>query len=274
MKKKRLVILILQIVIIAIAAFMFMTISRNTVKPTEVYVYERDIVSVDEPLTESDVRLTSIPKAATSEDFATSLDEIVGMYVDGKSKAGQFVYKTDLITLEEVDPFEQMDLTRYRKISMPISFVEGFSGNIMRGDRVDLVYTGEGETKETEDQDSEPFKYSKVFLQDVLVYSVNTEEGFKFKDYSDKTMDNLNDEEITQASEMTIITLAVTLEQAEEINTRMSGGKVSFLGRFTDSKSYNTLGFVLGDYQKIHSGKGSAETGNMLIEEDSFDLVD
>lgn len=274
MKKKRVIVLILQLIIIVIAATMFMSMTKKTVQPTNVYVYDRDVLNVDEPITTNDVRLTSIPKAAVTSNFATDIDEIVGMYVDGKVRSGQYVYKDQLITLEEVDPFEQMDLSKHRKISLPISFVEGFSGNIKRGDRVDLVYTGLGETEDSDEKRGEEFKYSKVFLQDLIVYNVNTDEGFRFKDYSNYTVGNLVDTEVMEAAEMATITLAVTLEDAEEIRARSLAGEVSFLGRFEDSKSYNTLGYVLGDYQKIYSGKGSAETGNTLIEEDEFDIIE
>lgn len=273
MKKKRVIILILQLVIIVAAAVMFLSISNNTVQPVDVYIYQKDILSTDEPIREGDVVVKSIPKAALTNDLATNIEDVIGKYVDGKVRSGQYVYKSSLITFEELDPFSQMDLSKHRKISLPISFEDGFSGNIKKGDSVDLIYTGSERVRKDGGVDSE-FKYSKVFLQDILVYSVNSDDGFKFKDFSHQTPGNLTEVDSMDVTELSIITLAVTLEQAEEINTRLSAGNVGFLGRFEGSKSYNTLGYVLGDYEKVHSGKGYAETGNVLIEEDSFDIVD
>ena len=54
----------------------------------------------------------------------------------------------------------------------------------------------------------------------------------------------------------------------------MNSGQIRFVGRFNDSESYNTLGYVLGDYGKVFSGQGFAETDNLLIEEDDFDIIE
>lgn len=273
MKKKRMIILALQLIIILVAGVGVYSFTQNIVDPTEVYVYNREVLDMSQPLTDADIVIKSVPGSVVNEDFARNKDDIIGKFVDGKVKTGQFVYLSSLITLEEVDPFETMDLSAFRKISMPISFVDGFSGNIKRGDKVDLVYTGKGRLSDPASQ-SEEFQYSKVFLQDVLVYSVNTDDGFRSKDYSSVTPSNITETEMIDSSEIKIITLAVTLNQAEEINARTIAGNVGFLGRFDDSTSYNTLGYVLGDYEKKYSGQASAETGNVMIEEDEFEIVD
>lgn len=279
MRKKRIIVLTLQIIVILISVFLLTSYTNNQIKLTEVFVYTKNISDVSQPLKAGDVKKIKIPVKAVTKDFAVNEEDIVGKHVDSKVKAGQYVYKSQLVTLEEVDVFQTMDLSKHRKISLPISFVDGFSGNIKRGDKVDLVYIGGG-SKESDDSDggSMNFSYSKVFMQDVLVYSVNRGDGYKFVDHSQRIPGYGEDKEdidvVESGGSLDIITLAVTLEQAEEIETRMAAGQIRFLGRFDDSESYNTLGYVLGNYGKVFSGPGFAETDNLMIEEDDFDIIE
>ena len=271
------VILIIQVILILVGTFGFLNYSSNKVKPTPVYIYARTIDDSSKAITEDDVKRVEIPESAVTKDMCKKIDDIVGKYADTKVSKGQYVYKNQLVDIEDIDVFKTLDLGNLRKVSLPITFVDGFAGNIKKGDTVDLVYTGEG-THDDEDGKQETFKYSKVFLQDVLVYSVNTGDGYKFVDYSQYSPDDyIEGEEISvdeKKQDLSIITLAVTLEQAEEIEARVNSGKVRFIGRFDDSKSYNTLGYIMGDYQKIFTGQGHAETGNVLVEEDDFDSID
>lgn len=280
MRKKRVIVLSLQIVVILVSVFLILGYTNNQVEPTEVYIYTRDINDVSQPIKTSDIKKVQIPAKAVTKDFALDKDEIIGKHVDSKVKAGQYVYKSQLIDHEEVDVFATMDLSKYRKISLPISYVDGFAGNIKRGNKVDLVYVGKGSASSDleglEEQNSD-FTYSKVFMQDVLVYSVNRADGYLFVDHSQVVPGFGEDNEaidVEDPGSLDIITLVVTLEQAEEIQARMAAGTIKFLGRFDDSKSYNTLGYVLGNYDKIHSGPGFAETDNLMIEEDDFDLIE
>lgn len=277
MKKKKLLILVIQTVLIVMSVFLLLAYTNNQIKATDVYVYNGDISDVTVPVTAEDVKKVSIPAKAITKDFALKVDDIVGKHVDSKVKAGQYVYKSQLIDYENVDVFEVIDLSKYRKISLPITLVDGFSGNMRRGDKVDLVYTGEGTKTNEETKKEEVFKYSKVFLQDIIVYSVNTSDGYKYVDVSSMSQsENLSGDKISSDKKQKIetITLVVTLEQAEEIEARNNAGAIRFLGRFDDSKSYDTLGYVLGDYQKVFSGKGFAETGNVFIEEDKYDYIE
>lgn len=288
MKKKRMIILILQIVIVLLSVFMIMRYTNRKISPTEVYIYTRNIDDPSLPLGKEDIKKVVVPAEAISKDFARSEDEIIGKHVDAKVFAGQYVYRSQLVEREDVDVFATMDMSKYRKISLPISYVDAFAGNIKRGDTVDLVYTGSGTGAGSFNDDEEEefsiggnsgFTYSKVFMQDVLVYSVNSADGYKYIDHSQRLpgYDESKEEisaEATSSGDLAIITFAVTLEQAEQIEARRKTGQISFLGRFDDSKSYNTLGYVLGNYQKVFSGQGFAETDNLMIEEDSFDEID
>lgn len=278
MKKKRIIILLLQIILIVISVFLLIGYTQQQIRPTEVFVYNVDMDDSSIPLTIENVKKVTIPVKAITKDFALKEEDIIGKHIDSKVRKGQYVYKSQLIEKEEVDIFSIMDLSKYRKISLPITLIDGFAGNIKKGDKVDLVYTGEGNLQ-NDNASGEKFRYSKVFMQDVLVYSINTSDGYRFIDQSNRTVNDINKDEVEKnksngKQKIETITLAVTLEQAEEIEARTNTGIVRFLGRFNDSKSYNTLGYVLGDYQKIFSGQGFAETDNIFIEEDDFDYIE
>lgn len=270
MKKKQIIILLMQIVLVAITMFLMLNYVNNRVKPVEVYVYTSDFEDSENAITSADVQLVSVPADAVSEGFALDIEDIVGKYVDGKVYRGQYVYEQQLVTKENRDVFDGMDLSRLRKISLPITYQEAFAGEIKRGDTIDLLYVGKG-TSPAEGNGSygQEFTYSKVFMSDVLVYSVSSENGFKYVPHGDATVST----EPQEIVELGIVTLAVTLDQAEQIQARLSTGDVKFIGRFPESENYNTLGYVLGEYGKVFSGKVYAETDALELVEDEFQEV-
>lgn len=271
MKRKRTLILIAQIVItLLVGVFLFSTTNKQ-LESEKVFVYDLTIDELNRPLAEEDIKEVSIPKRAITKEMETNKDNIIGKYIDRKVTKGHTVYKDQLVELEDVDVFETMDLTDKRKISLPISYVDGLSGNLKKGDKVDLAYVGAGQAEKGE------FRYGKVFMQNLPVWSINTGDGFRYVDKSSETTESYIAEEKIDAQsgegELAVITLAVTLDQLEEIKARESAGTISFVGRFDDSESYDSMGFVLGDYEKIFSGQGYAETGRVEINKNDFDEV-
>lgn len=272
MKKKRLIMLFLQLVLVVAFSAFFYTYVDKEVEPTEVYVYSQDLNVKDEV----SVGVVEIPAKAIQEGMLVVGDEDdeklleKNKFVNVKVSKEQFVYEKQLSKEGDIDPFETMDLEKYRKVSLPISYVEGFGGDIQRGDTVDLIFTGAG--KKSDEQNESEFQYSKAFLQDVLVYNVTTADGYRFDGHSEKalgeTPEGTEGEEVqvsANAEELAVITLAVTLDQAEEIQARKSIGVISFASRFEDNKSYETLGFVIGEYDKVFSAPANAETGRATI---------
>lgn len=278
MKKKRLIILVLQVCLIIGFAFSFYTYVQKEIQPIDVFVFNGNIEDVNSEITLSHIKKVSVPAKAVTTEFARDPKEIVGKYLTTKAFKGQYIYSKQLVDKESIDPFESMDLSELRKISLPISYLDGFAGNVSRGDKIDLVFTGEGTLKNNQGS-QDKYNYSKVFLQDVMVYSVATKDGYKFVDHSRFAPGEVNSsdgEKIdieASSDEIAVITLAVSLQQAEEIEARMSKGKVRFIGRFDNSETYETLGYVLGDYAKIFSGQASAETGKIEIVEDTFEKI-
>lgn len=269
MKRKRTLILALQLCLVIVTAFSFITYVQKEVQPVTVYMFSRDL-AVNDQITEADIKAVSIPAKAVTSDFALKKDDIVGKYVGAKVFANTFVYKKQLLEEGEIDPFESMDLSKLRKISLPISYVDGFGGNIKRGDRVDLIFTGSGRNKD-ENGNEQSFQYSKVFLQDVLVYNVTTADGTPYIDRSESVNPNQNSvggekiDTTANSGDLAVVTLAVTLDQAEEITARMNAGSIRLVARFDENQSYETLGFVLGEYSLIFTAPANVETSRATI---------
>lgn len=273
MKKKKIIFLLVQFVLIIGAGVLLYNYVQGQIKPQDVYVFTKEL-SPNSQIQEEDIAVYSIPNEAIMTNFVLKPEEIVGKHTSTKVFKDQFVVSDLVITQENIDPFDSIDLSKLRKISMPINYVEGFAGNLKKGNKVDLVYTGQA-AKQGEDGSSDSsFLYSKVFLQDIYVYSVNTGDGYRFVDHSDIAKGSQEDGTVTEgeeidvsaeSNEIELITLAVTLEQSEEITTRMNSGKIKIIGRFDDSEPYETLGFVLGAYENVFSGQVNVESNNNLI---------
>lgn len=270
MKRRRTLILALQLCLVIVTAFSFITYVQKEVQPVTVYMFSRDL-AVNDQITEADIKEVSVPAKAVTSEFALKKDDIVGKYAGAKVFANTFVYKKQLLEKGKVDPFESMDLSKLRKISLPINYVEGFGGNIKRGDRVDLIFTGSGKSKDANGNEQQ-FQYSKVFLQDVLVYNVTTSDGTPYVDQTTQNapnnQNNVGGEKIdttANSSDLAVVTLAVTLDQAEEITARMNAGSIRLVARFDEHQSYETLGFVLGEYSKIFTAPANVETGRATI---------
>lgn len=263
MKKNRIAILIGEIGLVIACAGGFYVFNQQEIKPTEVYTFAKNI-QTNTQISASDLQKIIIPAKAVTSDFARKSEDIVGKYVNTKVFAGEYVTSPKLVEKEKIDPFESIDLSKLRKISLPINFIEGLGGNIKRGDKVDLIYTGEGSKASGQGTtESKKFIYSKTRLQDILVYSVTTDEGLLYEDKSDMGAEpGQQGEDIATAGDggaMSTITLAVTLDQAEEITARMKSGQLRIVGRFDNSTNYDSVGYVVGDYDKVYTGSGLAE---------------
>lgn len=269
MRKKKTILLIVQFLLLICAGISLNAYVQNQVKPVQVYVFNK-VIEPSTEIGEGDIVKKSIPQEAVTEDFVTNPEDILGKFTSTKVFPNQFVISSLVTEGKNLDPFETVDLSELRKISLPINYVDGFAGNIKRGDTVDLIYTGVGE-KETEMGSKEEFMYSKAFLQNIMVFNVATGDGYRFDDHSHiakgEIPEGLEGEEITtsgDSDEIAVLTLAVTLDQAEEILTRMQSGKVKVVGRFNESESYETLGFVLGEYENVFSGQANVEANERV----------
>lgn len=265
MKKQRLLSIgLLTVCTVGFGAAMFI-LTNNSMKLKTVYIYNKNVTEMNSQVKVTDFLPVQIPSSAITDQFLLDLGEIQEKYYNTTAQKGHYVYKDDFTTQENLDVFDSLNLANMRKISLPVNYIEGLAGNIKRGDKVDIIYTGKGITKETDGSTGEDFTYAKTVLHEVLVESVSTTDGYLFTNHSDRT-----EMEIPQGNastgEIGIITLAVTLEQAEEIKARQETGILSVVGRFDKSETYPTVGYVVGNYGKIFSGSANAETGQTTIQ--------
>ncbi|WP_442637623.1 Flp pilus assembly protein CpaB [Rossellomorea marisflavi] len=232
--------------------------TEKQIEPVTVYQFNRDIAP-NTQISASDLTKVQVPKKAVTEGISLTSNDIVGKYNSTKVFKSEYVMKANLVKKENIDPFESIDLTKLRKISIPVTYAEGLGGNIKKGDRIDLVYVGK------ESKNDKDFSYSKTFMKDVLIYATTTAEGFEYKDRTQNVKGDVGDLEGQDigagedTGELAQLTLAVTLDQAEEITARLQTGEIRIVGRFNDSQNYDSSGYIQGDFEKVFSGEGLAE---------------
>lgn len=231
--------------------------NQNVMQPVKAYVYATDIDKNVE-VTEDSIQQIQIPKKALQEGFALKKEDIVGKFADTDVKLGQYIYIDQLKEEEKIDIFEVMDLSKYRKISFAIDLETGFGGDLKRGDFVDLLYVSGGQKEDEDGGTEQNFVYGKAFIQNVPVYSVVTDTGESYSQKeNEKNTENEDSEE--EPKQMAVVTIALTLQQAEEYETRKEAGKITLAGRFESSQDIPTSGYVIGDYEKIKVGEINVE---------------
>lgn len=257
MKKKHKKILMTASQAILMGAFVAGTyvVVKKEMQPEKAYILTQGIPSGTK-IIESDLKAVEIPGSAIQKGMIKDAGDVVGKYSSAALHSSSYAMESMFVQKDEIDPFEQEDMSKLRKISIPVEYTDGLGGNIQYGDRVDLAYIGKGTKKDSNDE----YTYSKTFIQDVLVYSVTTDDGFKYADRSQRTEDDAAREgESSATGTLQTVTLAVTPEQAEEIVARKESGTIQVIGRFAESEDGDTAGFIVGEYDTFFSGNASAE---------------
>ena len=254
MKKRKIASTIIELLIV-IGVFISMRVYvSNSTKPVTVYQYTNTYEAGD-VLDENSVKAVEMPSSGVNEAFLKDPKVVAGKKATTKLVKGAYVYTEQLTDADKVDPFENLDWKKLRVVDLP---VKGKILSDMKGQKIDLVYVGEA-TKPEESQDDGKGAYAKVFMQDLLV--VNS------------SYDVMTDEEKASASSgqaQSYITVAATLDQVEEIMARMATGNIGAVKRHEGAQSYDTLGYIIGDFEKKYTGFGSAETGKSIPTEDTY----
>lgn len=250
---KKLAILLVEIALLGFFTIGMYNFNKKELSLVEVYVYKNKITKNSE-IEASDFKTKMIPAKAKDSGFLTEKDmekiRAGGMVASTDVSPGQYAYSSQIQEGDKIDPFETIDLTRYRKITIPVTYDTSIAGEIKRGDTVDLVYTGI-----VENSVGDEGSYAKTFMQEVLVYSVTTGEGFEYVGHShlkkSQTTDVSSEEEDVSVatddlSAPAYVTLAVELNQAEEILARLEMGNVKIVGRFEDSENTTSPGYLHG----------------------------
>ena len=259
-KNKKFIMLILQLGLMGTFVLGAYHFTQKELTPTDVYVFAKKM-NKNAELELSDFKKIQVPAKAVTKEFLTSKDlEKVkegSMVVTTNVEVGQYAYKNQIGESNKVDPFEKIDLSKYRKISIPVSYETAMGGDIKRGDRVDLAYIGDAPVTNREIQSEG--RYSNIFMQNVLVHSVTTKDGFEFVGHSQIKKSQLSggeDAETSSADEtinsvdfeegIAIVTIAVPIDKVEEILARGEMGSIRIVGRYDESKDSNAPGYLIG----------------------------
>ena len=104
---------------------------QKELNPTTVYVYKNKILKNSE-IEVSDLMSKTIPANAKDSSFLNESDiekiKQGSMVAATDVEAGQYAYSKQIKEGDKIDPFETMDLSTYRKISIPVSYETSVAG--------------------------------------------------------------------------------------------------------------------------------------------------
>lgn len=250
-----------QIGFVIVCAGGFYLYTRNQTKPVQVLVFNKTLPA-NTPITSGDLSKITVPESVTkTKDFVKDTKDLEGKVVSAKVFPNDYVTTDKVVANNEKDPFESMNLSNYRKISLPIDYVSGLGGALKKGDKVDLIYVSEQSTTIKGNQTK--VDYAKTFMQDVPIYSLTTDDGYLFNDKTGGTKGSTagsSEKDKTNVStgdsgKLSTITLAVTADQANEISARLKSGEIRVVGRFSKSTNQDTQGFKI-----VPNGSGVTAT--------------
>lgn len=276
--KKKLIVVALQIILCIVFIMGYKTYVDFSLQPVTVFGYANNL-EAGTRITQRDLVTIDVSQMTLNANMITSdrINDIVGKYAKMDVVANSIAYVGQLQETSGLDKFASLDLSNSRVISLPASYMSAAQGDFERGDTIDLIYrahaSAEGDTGE-----EFSFTYSKIFMQGVTVYQVNTGDGYRFTPHMHMYAGDLitladGTQTTTSYPELTSVSIIVTPEQAEQIYTRAATGTIEIIKRFDESETHETLGFVIGNYGKIFAGNASTETGNINIS-DSFTVQD
>lgn len=292
--KKKMTVLVIQLLALILFVFSYKSYTDSVVKPVKVYQFSRTISEGTE-ISQKDLILTEVAANTYSKNMILQSDisSIIGKYTTTKVYANTICYSEQFGDLNESNSmFASLDLSNARLISLKVD-MNDVGGYLEAGNKIDLMFTAEGtaniislnspssessssssnESKEQEGNEtsSESFVYSKIFLQDVVVYEVLSSSGFKYVNraerYPGDVAVNIDAADPTMVDDGSIaqVLIIVSPEEAEEIKTREYTGEITVVKRFNESETHDTLGYIIGNYGKIFSGHANAETSSLQI---------
>lgn len=264
MKRKRFLILMLELILLIVVVGGVFFYTQREIAPTKVFVFKTDMAA-GQVISSSNLAVREIPASAVTDKFVRNQETLIGYVTTTDVTAGQYAMQ-DLVTPEEyLNPLTTMDLSRMRMISFPVEMETSLAGQIKRGDTVDLLYTGVQPNAET----GQNFVYSKIFMQDVVVWSATTSDGFERSPRTAPPVDEVGQTAVpgTEVSNMedasngdlSIVTVVVTGPQAEEIAARQTSGSLQVLGRFLGSDKADSTGYAIYRPNEVFAGNTNPE---------------
>lgn len=240
-------ILMLNILLILGAILAINQYIKTSIDEVTVYKFSTSLPP-DTKINEGDVVAVKVASKMVANNTVRDKSTVVGKYTSESVYEGELVDTRKIVGEGQVNPLEALpanEAALMRKISLPVDLISTWGGSLGKGDRVDLSYTGKTEDGAT---------YTKIFMQNVLVYDVLSSAGESYIKPEDRppiVIDQSNPEsaelaqaEIARRSDLVMAILAVTPEQYEEIRNRLATGTVNLVGRFDVTKNYATDGYA------------------------------
>ena len=288
-KKKKMRVLIAELVLFIVAVIAIIFWISNEKKEIMIYDFARTIEYSEKEnyaLTEQDIVESYIMQADMSEDYITNKEEILGMYIRGTAFKGQHILKNQLSKdPTAIDEGGISELAGYRIITLPVNYETSFAGDIEAGDRVDLLFQENGsglpvgEASQLAGAESGlNYQSSRIFMQNIPVYQVLQSNGAVYtRRETDPVTLNRFDGELSSGTEENTeygapayVKLTVTPAQYEEIMTRRNSGTVSLVQRFDESQDVDTEGYLVikGTGANTYAGEGSFEYDPELVNDE------
>lgn len=266
MKAKQTIFLILEGALILVAIAVIYVLGFMQVKPTKVYRFVNELPA-NSIITVKDIESVEIPYSAVTPDFELDQKNLVGQAVKSEVYPGEYVFKAQLKDSSKLTAFDTLDLSDKVKVAIPINNLSQAVGGLLNsGDVVDLYYTST--YQELGNDSLEGSYYTTRFMEKVVIYKVLNETANESKNDVEvntgkppKT-DEKTGEVIANEGDIAHVVVAVTAEQALEIQTRLKTGTISMVGRFEDTINKEVSDFILSPADGVEYGFSSVEKEN------------
>lgn len=227
MKAKQIIFLILEGVLILACIGVIYFLGFMQVQPTAVYRFTKALPA-NSVITYSDVEKIEIPYSAVTADFVVLEEDVIGQATKSEVYPGQYVFTAQLKDADELTAFDALDLSDKVKVAIPVNKLSQAVGGLLNsGDVVDLYYTAS--YKEAGDSKVEGSFYTTRFMEEVVIYKVLNEtanESTNNIETGEVKKNPETGEVVANAGDIAHVVVAVTAEQALEIQTRLSTGSI------------------------------------------------
>ena len=263
MKAKQVIFLILEglLILACIGVIYFLGVMQ--VQPTKVYRFTKALPA-NTVITYSDVEAIEIPYSAVTTDFVVLEEDLIGQATKSEVYPGQYVFTAQLKDAEELTAFDALDLSDKVKVTLPISNLSQAVGGLLNsGDVVDLYYTAAYE--KSGDAVSNGSFYTTRFMEEVVIYKVlngTANETHNNIETGEVEKNPETGEVVANVGDIAHVVVAVTAEQALEIQTRLKTGSISMIGRFDETINKPVQDFILSPGDGVEYGFSSVEKEN------------
>lgn len=263
MKARQIIFLVLEGILILASVGVVYFLGFMQVQPTTVYRFTKAIPA-NTPITASDVEAVEIPYSAVTTDFIVSEKDLLGQATKSDVYPGQYILSAQLKPDTELTAFDSLDLKDKVKVAIPIeSLSQAVGGLLNSGDLVDLYYTAS--YAELGDESLDGSYYTTRFMEDVVIYKVLNDTANESQNSIESgkvSYDEETGEVIPNTGEIAHVIVAVTAEQALEIQTRLQTGRISLVGRFDETVNTPVQDFILSPGDGVEYGFSSVEKEN------------